>query len=104
MTSFGHGAASFSGNTPFIVNIATPTAATEYSYALPKNTTKFSIRSRLNGKVQLAYTSGQSNTIFITVDAGFTYEIQGVELTSKTLYFRSTKNNDIIEIHGFSLS
>jgi hypothetical protein len=83
---------------PTIFNINATLSDTEYSQALPNGTTQFSIKARNNAKLQISYTLGQTNTSFLTITPGNIYVVKSVKLTNKTLYFRSTKNDTVVEI------
>lgn len=86
-----------SGN-PNIFNISAPLSNTEYSQILPNGTTHFLIRARNNSKLQISYSAGQTNTTFLTITPGTIYTVDSVKLIGKTIYFRSTKDNTVIEI------
>jgi hypothetical protein len=83
--------------TPGIANIETLLANTEYSYQLPIGTRSFLIKAR-NGKMRLSFTSGGTNTTYLTIDAGCNYVVDNIK-TSSIIYFQSTKSNNIIEIN-----
>jgi len=84
---------------PTIANILLVAANTEYSYAFPSNTSKLEIRARGNAKLQLAYNSGQTNTNFVTVFPGNSYEEKNLNKSvSFTLYFRANKAGEVLEI------
>jgi hypothetical protein len=75
------------------------TAGTEYTATLPTGTTQFEIRSRLYGKLQFSYTSGQSATVFRTLPQGCAYSETGLLLVAPlAIYVQSTKDNDILEV------
>lgn len=84
--------------TPIIYNVSALVAGTEYSQALPNNTAQFVLRARNNAKLQLSYAPGNSSTLFLTLLPGNIYQVEGVKLTSKTIYFTSNKDNTIVEI------
>lgn len=84
--------------TPTIANVSMAVAGTEYSYAFPANTKKFTIQSRNDGKLKIAFTAGQSATQYISISAGAAYSEESVKLVSVTLYFQSSKNADTLEI------
>lgn len=89
-----------SGSTnPTVQNIAMATAGTEYSAVLPTGTTQFEIRSRLYGKLQFSYTSGQSGTVYRTLPQGCAYSEAGLLLSAPLdIYVQSTKDNDVLEV------
>lgn len=84
---------------PAILNVSAPVSGTEYSFTLPTDTGEFRIRSRSNGKIQFAYTSGQSGTTFLSVPPGSSRTVNNLDLTSSlTVYFQSTKTTDTLEV------
>jgi hypothetical protein len=93
----------FLGTEEFTDNVSAATAGTEYSYALPDNTTQFKLRSRKKARIQIAYQSGDSGLVYFSLMPGNVYEINNVLLTDVTIYFQSYKDNDTIEIQGFTL-
>jgi hypothetical protein len=87
------------GATPNISNIAMAVAAAEYSYGIVSGTKKLTIKSRQNGKLQIAWTSGQTGTNYLTISPGSSYTIDSIDTsTGLTLYFQSTKDTDTLEI------
>lgn len=94
--------AASSATIPNIKNIVTILANTEYSYALPISTKKFKIRARGSAKLQLAFTPTFSGTEFITIFAGNNHEETGLNISTTTLYFQSSKANEVIEIFSWS--
>lgn len=87
-----------SATTPTIANVLVATANVEVSYVFPANTKKYFIKARGNSKIQLAFTSSQSGTNFITIFPGNKYEEENIQLTSITAYFQTNKNGEIVEI------
>lgn len=82
-----------------IYNLST-TAGIEDSQALPVNCKGFLIRSRGKSKTQVAFTSGQTNTAFLTIWPGSTYEDKNF-FQSQTIYFQTSKD-DTLELIAFS--
>jgi hypothetical protein len=83
---------------PTIYNLAMAANGTEYSQALPEDTRKVLIRSRLNAEIKLAYSSEGD---YITIPAGAAKSIEGVYLKDITLYLISGADNDVAEIEVF---
>jgi hypothetical protein len=84
---------------PTIVNTNAPVSGTEYSFVLPVDTGQFQMRSRSRGQIQFAYTAAASGTNYITLRPGSIYTSDNLDLTGAlTVYFQSTKNNDVLEI------
>lgn len=87
--------------TATIYNVSALTAGTEYSQALSSGTKSFTIRSRGNSELKLAFTSGESGTKFVTIPKGASYSQEGLNF-SGTLYFQANKNSETIEIVEWS--
>lgn len=87
--------------TPTIFNVSVVAAASEVSQALPANCKRFIIKARGNSKLQLAYSSGQSGTTYVTIPAGAVFEDTSF-YTSQTLYFQSSKAGETVEITAYS--
>lgn len=85
--------------TTSIFNISVPLANTEVSQQLPNDTKGFTIRNRENGKLKLAFTSGESGTNYITISPGSTYVNRNL-YSSLTVYFQSTKGSQVVEIEA----
>lgn len=77
--------------TPTIFNVAMPSANTEYSWALPANTKKFTVSLRENNEAyRLAFEAGRvaaPTAPFLAVPAGGQYFEDHVWLTGMTLFF-----------------
>lgn len=83
-----------------IYNISVVNADTEYSQALPANTKRFLLRSRNGYQLKLSYDSGESGTLFVTLNGGCVYEdINFYSL--QTLYFQSPVAGGIVEVVVF---
>ena len=81
-----------------IFNEDAPVAGTEYSVTLPDRTKEFKLASRKGGDIELRYDTADPefwpvycNTVYI--DDQF-YKAQ-------TIYFKSTKTDDIIDIIAY---
>ena len=86
------------GTTPTIYNVSMATANTEYSQVLGTNVKRFSIKLRDFQDLKLAYVSGTSGTIFISVPAASEYHEENLKVTSLTLYFQSDAAGQVAEI------
>jgi hypothetical protein len=84
--------------TPTIANIVAVLANTEYSYALPLNTTRYSVMARGMGRLQVAFAPGDTSTNFITVTPGAKLREECASTISIILHFQSTKAGEVIEI------
>jgi hypothetical protein len=92
---------SSANTTATIFNVAVATSGTEVSQALPANTKRFILRSRNRSEIQLAYISGNSGTLYLTISPGATYEDSSF-YTGQTLYFQTSKNAETVEIIAFT--
>jgi hypothetical protein len=85
--------------TPGVANVSMPTANTEYNYTFAINTKKILFKSRNSSPVKFSFISGTSGTTYITVPAGNSYTLDGINPDTTTiLYFQSTKNAETLEI------
>lgn len=84
-------------NTPTIDNLVMGEANIEVPYVLPQFTKRFKLRARGLSKIQLSYTTGETNTNFITISPGTVYEERDFSILTN-MYFRASKANEIIEI------
>jgi hypothetical protein len=85
--------------TPDIQNILAAVANTEYSFTVPAGTRQYRFKVRGNAKIQYCFISGNSNTVFMTVDPGNSEGETDILLPAdKTIYFRVTKDNTKIEV------
>lgn len=85
--------------TPSLFNVTCPTAGVEYSQLMPNGTTQLQLRARNStAKLQLAWVPGTTGTNYLTLTPGNIYILENVKLTTKTVYFRSTKDDTIVEI------
>jgi hypothetical protein len=80
---------------PTIYNSNITLANTEYSLTFPANTKQIMIKSR-KGTIQFSFISGQSGTNYITIPLGASYKEENLG-ASLTIYFRSSKANDVLE-------
>ena len=76
-------------------------AGVEGSYAFPLGTVGFFIKSRdQNVKVQYSWTSGASNTTFLTIPQNGMMSRPGMSFTSKTIYlYNATATTIEIEVY-----
>jgi len=86
---------------PTIYNLNIILADTEYQQALPANTKTFILRSRNKAQLKLAYVLGGTNTTYLTIPVGSSFE-DSQFYTGQTIYVQSTKPGDIIEIVAYS--
>lgn len=86
--------------TPLIQNVPLPTAGTEVTHVLPANTKRFAIQLRPGSKatLKLAYTLGQSGTIYFTIPPNVFHSEEGISAASTTLYIQATLAAQVAEI------
>ena len=89
-----------SGRAPTIYNITT-VATIENSQLLTNGTKKILIRARGSSQTQIAFLSGTTNTIYITLEPHTVFEEDGLDLSAVTLFVR-TDANDIVEVLEWS--
>jgi hypothetical protein len=87
---------------PFVANVQVLNANIEVSYNVPDNTKVLFIRPR-NGSIKLAFVSGQSGTTYLTINKGGVYTVDNINSSGAVLYFQSSTNNDVVEIHGWNV-
>lgn len=87
-------------NSPTIVNIPAPLADTEYDFTLPDEVRRYRVRVRDGqAKTKLAFVSGESGTVYWTIDRGSVYEDKDIDASSGiTLYFQTSHDDTIIEL------
>ena len=80
-------------------NVTCTNADTEYSQALPYQTSYFFIKCRQdNAELKFCEVSGASGTNFTTIPAGGFYWEYGKRSGSTTLYFQTPVAGTIVEI------
>jgi hypothetical protein len=84
------------GRIPTIYNVTT-VAAVENSQALSAGTKKITVRARGRSAIQFSFTTGTTNTIFVTIQPGAVYTEDNLELAAVTIFVR-TSLSDIVEI------
>lgn len=85
--------------TPFTQNVAMPIAGNEYSVTVPINTKRFVLKCRGISKLQYAFISGTTNTVFSTLSPGAEWREENMVLTAAlTIYFQATKPNEVLEL------
>ncbi len=84
-----------------IFNVTLGAINTEQSQVLPVNTKEFLIRTRGNSELKLAYSSGDSGTLFTTVPRKAT-KVVSQFFTTQTIFFQSPQTGDIVEIEAYT--
>jgi hypothetical protein len=89
-------------STPNTQNISASSNATEYSYTFPANTKKFLIRARGNSILKIAYVLNGTSSNYVTINPGNTFREENIILPSTTIYFKASKNGEIVEIQSWN--
>ena len=85
--------------TPLITRVPVPLANTEYSFTIAAVTKKVKFRAGRRGKLQYAFSSGDSFTGYYTVDKGDQEIFNSLDLIgSITVYFNSDTAGETLEI------
>ena len=95
------GAITGAATTPAEYNLTLTNADTQYSQVLPVNCKKVQIQCRSAKAVRFSFTTGKVATPtapYMTLQARTPFSIEGVDLTSKTLYFACSTAGVIMEI------
>jgi hypothetical protein len=82
---------------PTIYNVPVVIADEEYYQDFSPSTKKFTIRSRQNAVLKVAFSIGETGTNYITIPRGMTYCEDGIDF-SGTVFFRSDTPDIIVEV------
>lgn len=81
-----------------IYNVSMPLSTNEYSQALSAGTKQIIVSCRELATIYLAFNTGETSTLFYTINKGATLALDQLTLTGKTIYFKSDKNGVTLEI------
>lgn len=87
---------------PIVENVSIPTANTEVSHALPTGTKRFLIKLRDSATLKIAYSSGTSGTVFVTIPQSCFYSEERIGAASTTIYMQSPTASQTAEIVSWS--
>ena len=87
---------------PLVENVSLPTANTEVSHALPTGTKRFLIKLRDKGILKVAYASGTSGTVYLTIPSGAFYSENRIGVATTTIYMQSPSASQTAEISSWS--
>ena len=88
---------------PTVYNLSMPTANTEYSQALGSSTKKVLIKTRdRTARLRMAFVSGDTATLYITIEPGSVYFEENLDLTGVTIYLQANKAAQTVEILQWS--
>lgn len=82
--------------TPSIFNVIAVAANVEYSQAIPNNSKKFRIKARTSAKLELYFAAAAVD--ILTVSPGNSYIEDKLTTNNLTLYFKSSKAGEVVEI------
>lgn len=91
------------GTQPTVYNKILTTNGTEYSQALPLNTTRFTLQARTAVDVKLCYTASGSGTTYLTVKSGSSYTEENIDCKDITLYMQAGSDGIVVEIVTWSV-
>jgi hypothetical protein len=84
---------------PTIYNVNLILAGTEYSQVLNNAVKKILIRVRTgDSTLRLAFVSGNTNTVYVTVPKGANYFEENLDLSGVTIYLQSDVSARVAEI------
>lgn len=85
--------------TPYVNNVIMQNKHVEYNFVIPALTKKVMFKTRNNSTLQFGFVPNTSGTAFITVPAGSSYTLEGVDSKNTiTIYFQSPNDNETLEI------
>ena len=84
---------------PTVANVDITLADTEYEYALPVGTTRFSGKLRNLGiPLKICMVSGGSGTIYKNLAQGETWSEKDIKGSPNVLYFQSATATQVVEV------
>ncbi len=84
--------------TPKVTNLNVTSAGNEFSHALTSGLRQLMVRSRVGANIQFCWTTGETNTKYMTISRNSVLELQDLSFTGKVLYLQADKIG-IVEIH-----
>jgi hypothetical protein len=85
-----------------IFNVNVPNKDTEVSLPIPNETKRLEFHCRGRSRLQWTFTSSESDVTYWTLKPGNTEIIDGVKLESKTLYFQTSNDNEVLEVRAWT--
>ena len=86
------------GRLPVIYNLAMALANTEYSQALSQGTKKITVRMRVNASAKMAFVSGDTSILYVTLNPGTVFVEENLNLDGVTIYLQSNQPGQVAEI------
>jgi len=87
---------------PTVFNVTMAAAGTQYAQALPAGTKKFTAKCRTYVPVQICFTTGETDTLYLTIPPGQTYWEDRLLDAALTLYFECAIAAQVLEIVAWS--
>jgi hypothetical protein len=84
--------------TPTIYNVSIPLANTEYSQVLNDAVKKLLIRARNKAQLKFSFVSGNTNSLYITIEPGAVFFEENLDLSNATLYIQGSTAGNVVEI------
>jgi hypothetical protein len=86
-----------------VANLTAVLANTEYSFTLAANVRSYEFSARGNSLIKWSFAIGTSGTVYKTEFPGNSYKKENLNLaTPLTIYFQTSKPNEVLEIITFS--
>lgn len=99
VSSGGQQSVSIQGaSNPQVSNIALVTANTEVEIILPAGCKKYMLKLRDKSALKLAFISGDSGLVYITIWPGCVYSENSLDVTTTSLYVQSPVASQIVEL------
>lgn len=86
-----------SASNPTITNLVLTLSNTEYSHSVLTGTQSILIRARGLSKLQIAFVSGDTNTLFLTIPRGTSLSLPDLSY-SGTIYIEGNVPGEVVEI------
>lgn len=83
---------------PTIYNLSIPLANTEYAQVLNNSVKKILIRARNKAKLQFSFVSGDTGSLYVTIEPGAVFFEENLDLSNVTLYVQGSTAGNVVEI------
>jgi hypothetical protein len=87
---------------PKISNILIPNSNTEQEFEFSANTKSISLRVRELASLKFCFLENESNTNYVTLSSGSSFEESGLNVSGLKIYFQSNRSNVTLEIIEWS--
>lgn len=86
-----------------IYNLSMPSANTEYSQSLSNSTKAILVKTRdRTARVQIAFVSGDTDLLYVTIEPGAVYFKENLDLTGATIFVQANKSSQVCEIQEWT--